>query len=144
MEKDVHMHQSIIWYEFKRGQRPSQILQKMKEVLGNDCPCEKTIYNWYQKFRDWWASIYGSDCSDCPNSSVTADSIVLVPRTIEDDSYLPIRSIAELTGSTSCAVQTIHTNQLDTRRCVATRVSKLLNSQQLKARNDVCCELSLA
>jgi histone-lysine N-methyltransferase SETMAR len=141
MEKDKRVHRSIIWYEFKRGKKPAEICRLLKEALGDNCPCDKTIHNWCEKFRNGCSSIDDSERSGAPHSSISDDSIAIVRRTIEDDPHLPIRSIVELTGLTFYCVQAILNDVLDMHRVIARWVPKLLSQEQLKARKEACQEL---
>lgn len=141
MEKDVLVHRSIIWYEFKRGKKPSEIVELLQETLGEDCPSTKTVYNWWNKFRDGCQSIYDSDRSGAPSSAVTSETIEIVRHIIDDDPHLSLRGVAELTGFSYYAVRTILTEQLGMSRVVARWVPKLLNKEQLKARADASKEL---
>jgi histone-lysine N-methyltransferase SETMAR len=141
MEKDVLVHRSIIWYEFKRGKKPLEIVHLLQETIGDDCPSTKTVYNWWNKFRDGCQSIYDSDRSGAPSFAITSETIEIVHHTIDKDPHLSIHSVAELTGLSYYAVQTILTEHLGMSRVVARWVPKLLNKKQLKDRADTSKEL---
>lgn len=141
MEKDKHVYRSILWYEFKRGKKPSEIVRLLEETLGSDCPSRKTIFNWWNKFHEGCDSIYDSDRPGAPCSSVTSENVEIVRKTIGEDPHLSIPNIVELTGLTYYAVQSILTEQLQMRRVVARWVPKLLTTQQLQEREKTCKDL---
>ena len=134
METDERGQRSVIWFLWKQGKTGAQIVREMRAVYQNNCPSDKTIYNWIERFKAGEDSVEDKPRPGRPCTSTTAENIQRVREILDADRRLTVEQVADAIGLPPSSVHVIITEHLGMHRVVARWVPKLLSDKQKQER----------
>jgi len=110
----------------------------LKLVYGDAAVTMKTVYEWFERFRNGCESVEDEERSGRPSTSETQENVERVSEMIRSNRRLTIREISEdVNGS----VQNILATDLDMRRVSAKFVLRVLTVEQKQKRLSFSLEL---
>jgi len=102
----------------------------------------KTVYKWFERFRNGCESDEDEDRSERPSTSKTQENVERVSEMIRSNRWLTIREISEDPNISYGSVHNILTTDLNVRRVSAKFVPRVLTVEQKQQRLSVSLELS--
>jgi len=101
----------------------------------------KTVYKWFERFRNGCESAEDEERSRCPSTSKTQENVERVSEMILSNRRLTIREISEDLNISYGSVQNILTTDLNMRRASAKFVPRVLTVQQKQQHLSISLEL---
>lgn len=115
--------------------------EMLKSVYGDNVVTLKTVYKWYERFKNGHESVEDEQRSGRPSTSKTHENVQNVAQIVRANRRITIRELAEELNISYGSVQSILTDNLHMRRVSAKFVPRLLTDEQKANRVSVCTEL---
>lgn len=131
---------SHIKAEFLRGTPAAQV-HRLVEAFKGQAFSERSVYNWYARFRDGQFDIADGQRSGRPRESRSDANIELVKGILEIDRRWTCEELEELTGIPSSSVHRILTDDLGLQKITARWVPHHLDEVQKDRRRTVARQL---
>ena len=130
---------AIVRYNFPRGLSVNQCFEEMSSVIGEDCPCQTSIFRRYKKFKRGEFSLKDDLRAGRPAEAVTTpENIVAVEKLLEESRRITYRQIEELLHISAPAVHHIFHDNLKVRKVYILWVPHALTAQQKSERVKWC------
>jgi hypothetical protein len=104
MDASKQVQRGIIQFLCKEGASPSDILRRMKDVYGDTCLKQSTVFKWYVEFRGGQVST-----ADRPRpgqvSVITEEKIAAVGTLVQENRRITVR---ELSTAVNISMGSIH------------------------------------
>jgi len=114
---------------FKVRKSAKETHEVLKLVYGDSAVNMKTVYKWFERFRDGCESVGDEEGSGRPSTSKTQENVERVSEMIPPNGRLTIREIYESLNISYGSVQNILTTDLDMRRVSAKFVPRLFDGR---------------
>lgn len=141
MENFEEGKRAIIWFLWKQGKKPAEILREICGVYGDNAPSKTTVYKWVERFSSGYESVEDEARSGRPATPSTAQVVENVRKALEEDRRLSLRQLEDTLGIARTTLHRIVTDDLGMKRIVARWVPKLLTNEQKQTRVQVCRQL---
>jgi len=102
----------------------------LKLVYGDAAVTLKTVYKWFELFRNGCESVEDEEISGRPSTSKTQANVEIVSEMIRSNRWLTIREISEALNISYVSTQNILTTDLNMRRVSAKFVPCVLTVEQ--------------
>ena len=116
------------------GKTPTEALNFLQEVYGDDTMSRTRIYEWHRRFKEGREEVEDDHRSGKPSTSRTDENAERVRQKVQSDRRLTVRMIADELGMNSERVWRIITKDLGMRTICAKMVPRLLNEGQKERR----------
>jgi len=113
-------------FSFKPQKRATETHEMLKLVYGNTAVTIKSVYKWFERFRNGYESVEDEERSGRPSTSKTKENVERVSEMIRSNRRLTITEISEYLNICYGFVQNILTTDLNTRRVSAKIVPRFL------------------
>lgn len=117
--------------------KPTDIIEALRKVYGDDAPPNPTVYRWIQEFKAGREAIEDAERSGRPSTARTTEKVAAVQQVISQDRRASIDSIAWELDISHGSVQAILTNDLGLSKLSARWVPRALRPDH-KARRSEC------
>lgn len=138
METAKNQQRSIIFFLSKEGDKPSNIVKRLKNVFGDKAESPATIYRWIKRIHDGAETLEDEERSGRPTTIVTEKNINAVRDVVLTDRRATVQVIAKETGISTGSVVTILHDWLEMSKLSARWVPKLLEQKQKDERVAAC------
>jgi len=126
---------------FKLQKSAKETHEMLKLVYGDAAVTTKTVYRWFERFRNGCESVEDEERSGHPSTSKTQESVERVSEMIRSNRQLTIREISEDLNISYGSVQNILTTDLNRGRVSAKFVPRVLTVEQKQQRLSISLEL---
>lgn len=127
----------LIKHYFMKGKSPQNTKKKLDKHYGESAPSIRTIYKWFQNFRNGYMSTSDAERSGRPVEASTSENIDKIHDMVMDDRRMKVREIASAVDISSERVHNILHQHLNMRKLFTRWVPRLLTVDQ--KRNRVRC-----
>lgn len=141
MEDAAKSQRAIIFFLFKEGVKPSEIVQRLQGVFGESAESKSTVYLWVNRFKAGRTSLEDDPRSGRPSTSVNDRTVVAVENLLKADRRITIREISVSVGIGTRQVHEILHERLGVNKVSARWVPRLLGPEQKLNRSDTCRQL---
>lgn len=128
----------MIFYDFKRGLDFRQSHENLVNAFGPSVLSERTVRNWFDKFKDGYESLDDEPRSGRPSDSATPENIERVRHLIKTTRNITYEEIQETLGIGASTVNSILHRYLGVRKLASRWIPHLLSEDQKMARVDFC------
>ena len=125
----------------KLGKTPTETFDMLQKAFPESALGRTQVFEWHSRFKSGQDSVKDEERSGRPTTSKTPETIARIEALIREDRRRTIREISTLVGIGYGVCQEILTEKLNMRRVAAKFVPRLLTTDQMKGRLDVCSEL---
>ena len=108
----------------KLGKKPSECLQLLREVYGDDAMSQARVYEWHKRFRDGRESVDDDQKTGRPSTARTDENVSRVRDLVHADRRLTIRMITAELGRAKESVRNILVEDLSMRKVCAKMVPR--------------------
>ena len=138
MDEAANSQRAIIWFLWKEGARPIDIVNRLSAVFGNSACSQRTIYRWIDHFKNGRETLQDDLRSGRPNTSTNGLLIQLVKEMILQDRRVTVREISsQLSISVGSTEEIIH-DYLGLNKISARWVPRLLTMVHKQNRVKAC------
>lgn len=140
--EDTKKEQRInIKFLVKLRKTATEAYDMLLEAYGDTCMSRARVFEWHRRFSMGRESVEDDDRSGRPRKSITDDSIRKVRDVVRGDRRLGVRAIAEIVDLDRESVRRILTEELNMHKVCAKMVPKLLTTEQMQRRQELCIDL---
>ena len=137
MEEAVKSQLAIVFFLWKEGTPTGDIVQRLRNVFGDNAIGRTAVFKWVQRFQTGRQSLEDDPRSGRPTSGGT-DNVKVIEEVVSGDRCLTVREIACVTGISKSQVHRIITNELQMRKLTARWVPRFLSDVHKENRVVAC------
>ena len=128
-------HQRVIMlFFFRRGSNVRECHNELKNVIGDEAPCIRTVERWFARFSTGHFGVEDDPREGRPRTSTDEQSVAAVKAAIEEDPRLTGEKLEEMLGIEVTSVYRILHDHLGLSVKAARWVPRLLTQEQMDAR----------
>ncbi len=131
----------VIQFLVKSGVKPTEILQKLKAVYGDDCMSKTRVFEWARRFREGRESVEDDPREGAPVSSRTEPNVERLRALVTADRRLTLRALSEELHINKETIRRMLHEDLNMRKICAKMVPKILTADQKQLRMEICNDL---
>ena len=132
---------AIVFFLWKEGTPTGDIVQRLRNVFGDNAIGRTAVFKWVQRFQTGRQSLEDDPRSGRPTTSGGTDNVKVIEEVVSGDRCLTVREIACVTGISKSQVHRIITNELQMRKLTARWVPRLLSDVHKENRVVACQQL---
>lgn len=139
---DVNTEQRVVIKFFvKSGEKPAEILRKLKVVYKDDCLSQARVYEWAKRYKEGRESVEDDPRPGAPSVARTDHNIARVRECLQADRRVTIRMLADQVGINKETIRQILHENLGMRKLCAKMVPKVLTPEQKHLRFSIAQDM---